>query len=397
MRKRFDEDELRALFEEVEAPPGVGRWRFRGAAPDRPPARSRLVLAMAACIVAVLAVVGGVTAAVRPWGAVPPSSLLSERPDPASRPATPPSVAIPSATIPPSSVPSGSAGPSSSPRPSRGGNSGGEQPGPHNTGVPDGTQLYQLDLADTTSFELPAANTSPAGCAHWNGRGEVVVDQDDCTVQGIDNPGAVMVTSRNAVVKNSRIHNSVGGGYPTNDRAYFAIEADRAANLQVIDSELSGGQHCIRGPSFSFLRVNAHGCGRAAHITGMATITDSWLHDIAGSGYVIFEDGAAGPVIVEGTYLDGTGPDVAAVIFASGGSRGHHTIRGCWLSGGEEMLVLSIGSATATVTDSYFYPTYTRTLIQIPAGGLKQSDNRWAASGTTPDRGRVTAGQALIL
>jgi len=113
MNRPPDEDEIRALFQEVNAPPGVGRWRHATQAREpepvyippshrdrRPPVRRRRTgLAVACSAFAVAALVGAVPVVV---------NAMTSPSTPAATGSTRPSTLLP--TAPPS--PAGYASPS---------------------------------------------------------------------------------------------------------------------------------------------------------------------------------------------------------------------------------------------------------------------------------------------
>lgn len=129
------------------------------------------------------------------------------------------------------------------------------EPGPGNTGVPNGTILKRHD-------------------------GDLTITTPGTVIDGLDIHGFVKVSAANVTIKNSIIR----GKATSVQRALLSSTSD-AASVTIQDSELfaqspSGWIDGIRGWNFTATRVNIHDVIDAAHIYGNnVTIQGSWLHD----------------------------------------------------------------------------------------------------------------------
>ncbi|WP_146845946.1 right-handed parallel beta-helix repeat-containing protein [Cellulomonas terrae] len=129
------------------------------------------------------------------------------------------------------------------------------EPGPGNTGVPNGTVLTRHN-------------------------GDLTISTPGAVVSGLDIYGFVKVTAPNVTIKNSIIR-----GAATNVQRALLSSTSDTASVTIQDSELfaaspSGWIDGIRGWNFTATRVNIHHVIDAAHIYGNnVTIQGSWLHD----------------------------------------------------------------------------------------------------------------------
>ncbi len=244
MTRPPDPDDVRALFEEVTAPPGVARWRVAGTSPPVPAphrVRRRRLLAVAACAVAMAAVVG----------AVPAAQALLGAPDGGHRgdPGRPP---VSSAPPVPSRGPSPSASPGS-PAPTRG-PAPPARPGPGNTGVPLGTTLR----------------------TH---RGDLTVTARGAVVDAMLVTGSIIVQAPDVTIRRTRVA-------PASPVYWVIRQLPQATNLIIEDSELAGGGVHIgvneESAGLTVRRCAIHHVDTAVSLGGdRATIQDSYLHDVS--------------------------------------------------------------------------------------------------------------------
>ena len=122
-------------------------------------------------------------------------------------------------------------------------------PGPHDTGVPLGTDLQ------------------PSG--------SVTVTEDGRVVEGLDVDGCVSVKADDVVIRNVRIR--CGG----KQRAIVVEGEDRG--LVVEDSEIDGlgsTEVAVGWSGYTLRRVNAHSLLDGPRLGTGVTVEDSWVHDM---------------------------------------------------------------------------------------------------------------------
>lgn len=295
MSKHVDEDELRELFAEIEAPPGLDKWRERIAdvhveehepAGDgvvtqlRPRTHKKRSLAVAAAVVAVVGL-GGAVVTSRLLTDAPPAdpTMIIDGPDRTQSSPPPPSTgssAPGTGTSPPpvSGQPtgqenqqggSGADGSGGDDDPVSPGDDGGPEPawGPmtgdpsvSNTGVPQGATLreHQGNLRITTA-------------------GQVVSD--------LRVTGTVIVEAPNVTLR--RVVAVSPYGVPALQQL--------AANLTIVDSELSGGESLQQRAGGLVVRRSRLESGMT--VAGGAEMTDSYL----GTSDVQVSAGATGVLL----------------------------------------------------------------------------------------------------
>ena len=273
MSKNIDEQELRALFAEIEAPPGLDAWRDRiadvhaehedGVVTElRPRPRRKRSFAVAAAVLVVVGL-GGVVVASRLLTDAPPAdpTMIIDGPDRTTS-SPPPPTSTPDTSGSVTNPPAGGTGqptgqedlapdgtdqgppvgdeqdsPGAGPEPSWGPMTG--DPSVSNTGVPQGTTLrdHQGDLRITTA-------------------GQVVTDLRVSGTVYVDAPG---VTLRRVIIV-----------------APFGTPAlqQLAADLTVVDSQLSGGESLTQRANGLVVRRSTLDSGMT--LTSGAEVYDSY-------------------------------------------------------------------------------------------------------------------------
>jgi Right handed beta helix region len=311
-----DPDGIRELFQEVQPPPGVARWRVAAAAAARrEPARAarprRRALAVAACAVAV-AVVAGAGPVV--------SRLLHHAP---ARPGGTGGIA-PAPPVPPvSASPTGAA---SSVSPDAGPTSLGPpatataRPGPTNTGVPAGMTLrtHAGDLTVTT----PGA----------------VVDALLVT-------GSILVEAPNVTIRRTRV--------APDGKVFWAIRQEpKATNLTVEDSEIAGGGNHIdlsqEEDGLAVRRCLFRDADIGIAVGNRATVEDSYFHAV-GTG-VGTTGGVATVTVHHNTILTSKPAESAIGMLTQRGPLTAVTIDDNLLGGGNYTVHFGEGPASQAVT-----------------------------------------------
>src|SRR5689334_3787651 len=220
MNRPLDEDEIRALFQEVNAPPGVGRWRHATQAREpepvyippshrerRPPVRRRRTgLAVAASAFAVAALVGAVPVVV---------NAMTSPSTPAAAGSTRPSTSQPTAS--PSPAGYASASPSTAATGS--------------TRAPGGTASAPASQPPT----WPDAKTTgvPAGKTLRTHTGDLVITTAGTVIDGLLVTGSIIVQAPDVTIRNTRVS-------PPHTAYWLIRQTPGATNLDIENSELVG-------------------------------------------------------------------------------------------------------------------------------------------------------------
>jgi len=337
MTPPFDEDEIRALFQEVKAPPGVGRWRHATVTrePDpvyippshrerRPPVRRRRTgLAVAASAFAAAALVGAVPVVVNAL-ALPAKPAITG----SVRASTSPSPASPS--------PAGYGSPSAAPT--------GQSRTP---GVATGS----APAAQPTKW--PDAKTAgvPAGTTLRTHAGDLVITTAGTVIDSMLVTGSIIVQAPNVTIRNTRVS-------PPHTAYWLIRQTPGATNLDIENSELVGnGVHIGVNMETSGLRVAAcdiHDVDTAVSLSGdSATVQDNYLHAVK-TGV-----GAAGhhaTLLIHQNTIVATYPGEAAISFADNNSLTNVLVDDNLLAGGNYTFYAGGGSGQQqlTVRDNRF-------------------------------------------
>ena len=323
MKRPFDPDRIRAVFETIEAPAGMDAWRIApvaattgtAAEPPQPLGPRRTSRRAVPVLVAILtaAVTGGVT-----LGAV-----ALDRPGP------------PVVAVSPSAAPTGaplmtpSATPDTSPRrnePSRP-----TQPTSSGVGVPPGTRL-------TTHV------------------GDLRITIAGTVVDGVHVVGSVFVEAPNVTLRRVRV--SAAG-------QYWAIrQAAGGANLTIEDSDVAGDpartvQYGIAqgAERLTVRRTAVRGVENGVVVNARATVTDSWIVELTpGASTVgIFCFGDGSQLSLQGnTVLAPARANAAIAIYADTGPVSGVSVRDNVLGGGRYALHIGTGVRDVSVLANRF-------------------------------------------
>lgn len=249
---RIDENELKALFEQIEAPPGLDRWRERiadvdaesvprdehdsatvVALPELRPRRRRRSVAMAAAAAVVVGLAGGVVVATQLLDDTPPADpkMIIDGPDrtDGSLPSPTTMTTGPSGSMssPPPSAGTSQGGPADNQPPDGGGGSGGHD-------APVGAEpSWPAMVGDPT-----AANTGiPLGATLGDHYGDLRITTAGQTVADLRITGSVIVDAPDVTLKRVLVVAPQG----------VAAVRQNATGLTVVDSELSGGASLTQG------------------------------------------------------------------------------------------------------------------------------------------------------
>ncbi|HEX6359437.1 hypothetical protein [Actinophytocola sp.] len=287
---RIDENELRALFEEIEAPDSLDRWRERIAdvhaaeldeppqsngakvitlptdrelRPHRPTKRSVAVAAAAAVLVGL----AGVVVTTQLLSDAPPAdpTMIIDGPDNNTATSLPP----------PTSRDENNSGTTTTPPPSSGPdqpNSNGETPGgdrPNDTG---GTDIPEGPSGNEPSWpamvgDPTAANTGvPLAASLADHQGDLRITTAGQVVADLRVNGSVIVDAPNVTLKRVQVVASYGA----------PAVRQNAANLTIENSELSGGSSVAQSASGLVVRRSRLESG--VTITSGAELYDSFLN-----------------------------------------------------------------------------------------------------------------------
>ncbi len=122
-------------------------------------------------------------------------------------------------------------------------------PGPHNTGVPLGTELQES--------------------------GSVTASEDGQVVENLDIDGCISVKADDVVIRNVRVRCE-------HKQRAIVVEGSRTG-LVVEDSEIDGGgtaQVAIGWGNYTLRRVNVHNIVDGPRLGSGVTVEDSWIHDM---------------------------------------------------------------------------------------------------------------------
>jgi len=275
----------------------------------------------------------------------------------------------------------------------------GSKPSSNNTGPVTGTTFLTLDYA-TPAETLPAANTSPAGCATWDPGNGLSTSVDSCTVRSVNMTGDYAVDHNNVTITNSLIH-----GLGTENSNEVVIQSNWGTgnftgfviSHSTIDDP-SGGLYCVAGFNFTLTADNLSGCVHLINLYGQTdnvTVTASYFHDqkALSSDHVelIYASPGASNINLQGNNFD-VAPigGVTADLFLDGVNQDTHwTVNGNYFDGTVPGTSNwgSIQMDTSGVTfinneiglNSTYGPYLTNDATFSVATG-----NTWMYSGTTP-------------
>lgn len=182
------------------------------------------------------------------------------------------------------------------------------KPGPSNTGVPDGVTL--------TPYTGPKTITT-AG---------TVID-------GKDVSGALTISAKNVVIKNSKVHGTDSIG----------INNGGSGSVTIQDSEVYGFETGIVYGNVTVLRVDLHDTTYdGIKLSSNASVRDSWIHNPRPTGDAHYDgiqvqNGVVNTVI-SGNNIDVSGADANTTLFLcpdlGPSTAGPLAVDGNWLNGG---------------------------------------------------------------
>jgi hypothetical protein len=347
-----DEDGIRALFQEISAPPGVARWRRLRPVEEPeavyippshrervPPRRRRTGLAVAASAFAVAVLVGVapvVINALARHGAPPasgtgrPSASASAAPSPSGSPSAGASAPADQAPAP------GGTGASPTALPSR-------WPDAKNTGVPAGKTLR----------------------TH---AGDLVVTDAGTVVDGLLVNGSIIVQAPNVTVRNTRV--TPGHG------AYWAVrQTPGATNFQLENSEIAGsGVHLgvsMEAAGMTLQLCDIHDVDMAVSVSAdNAAVRFNYLHAV-GTG--VGTGGRRSTLVIQHNTIASTIPGEAAIAFADNNTLTGVDIEDNRLGGGNYAFYAGGGSPQQQITVQH--NRFTRTVS--PKGGKYGAVANW--------------------
>jgi Right handed beta helix region len=343
----FDTDDVRALFQQVQPPPGVGRWREinearelpgpyqvgparpgsapRGTRRDRrrPPrlrAPRRRSLAIVATMLAIAVVSGAIPTAFRLLRVTEAATGGGHPAAAASAPATSPPPASPSAAP---SMALSAAPASAAPGPS----------GPPASGWP---------TARTTGV--------PAGTALRPHPGDLTVATAGAVVDGVSVTGTIVVTAPNVTIRRTRVTPA--------RQAYWAVrQMPGATNLTIEDTEIAGGAQTGVSQEAAGLvvrRCSIHDAQTGVVARGSVTVQDSLLYGL-GTG-IADQGGVTGVTVVHNAITSTAHGEAAIALYTNAGPLSGVTIDGNLLSGGNYTLYAGggAGSHDIRITRNHF-------------------------------------------
>ncbi|MBU4215295.1 MAG: DUF4082 domain-containing protein [Actinobacteria bacterium] len=179
------------------------------------------------------------------------------------------------------------------------------KPGSSNTGVPDGVQLTR-----SGGMTVTTANT---------------------VLDGLDISGTVVIDAPGVTIRNSRI---LGEGF-------YGVQVV-SGSVTITDSEIAGFENAIAGGSWTARRVDIHSVtGDGVKVGSDVTLDASWIHDLdpapgAHADGVQMQSGVT-DLVITGNSID-VGSDANSAIFLAPdlgpSSAGPVTVDGNWLDGG---------------------------------------------------------------
>lgn len=179
------------------------------------------------------------------------------------------------------------------------------QPGSSNTGVPDGVQL------------------TPSG--------GLTVTTAGTVLDSLDISGTVVIDAPDVTIRNSRI---VG------DQVYGVQVV--SGSVTITDSEIAGFENAIAGGGWTAHRLDIHSVtGDGVKVGSDVTLDTSWIHDLdpapgAHADGVQMQSGVVN-LVITGNTID-VGPDANSAIFLAPdlgpSTAGPVTVNGNWLDGG---------------------------------------------------------------
>lgn len=193
------------------------------------------------------------------------------------------------------------------------------KPGPHNTGVPAGTQL------------------TPSG--------SIRIEEDGAIVEDLDITGEISILANDVTIRRVRLRS--GDYYPIR---YF--DEDNTG-LVIEDSEIEGTSDAVTAAlsfaSYTARRLNVHGGADGFKADANVVIEDSWIHDLR-NGPDQHNDGVQSTgganVTLRNNWISG-GSNAAVQTGDEGAATENLTIECNWLGGGG--YTLNIRGEGATV------------------------------------------------
>lgn len=213
------------------------------------------------------------------------------------------------------------------------------RPGPHNTGVPEGTILTAR-------------------------KGTLVLTKPGEVLDAVDLEGCVAVKASGVVIRRSRIRCD----------AYYPVEVFSGADLVIEDAEIDGSPSrgiATSGIAFSHYtarRINVHGTADGLKADSNVVIEDSWIHDLwlADGDHADGVQGTGGGhVTLRRNFIDirdhgrghGGEPNSAVQAGIEWASNHHWTIKANWLYGGGWIINADAGNGSGNkIIDNRFGP-----------------------------------------
>jgi hypothetical protein len=297
VNRHLDEQELRALFAEIELPPGLDRWRERIAdvhaepyepAPDdaepepepaveevkvetngvvvalptgelRPKRQRKRSVAVAAAAAAVVGL-GGVVVTTQLFGEAPPADpMIIDGPDKtvSSAPSTVSRDVVPSGAVTPPPPTSQGQG-----QPDQGGNQDGEQGADGGPDEPDRTGREEPSWPPMAGDPTSANTGVPLGASLSDHYGNLRITTPGQVVSDLRVTGSVIVDAPNVTLRRVLVIASYGA----------PAVRQNADNLTIDSSELSGGQSLTQGGTGLVIR-------RSRLENGVTITTGAQLYD----------------------------------------------------------------------------------------------------------------------
>jgi Right handed beta helix region len=355
-RESFDADDVRALFQQVQPPPGVGRWREVDEARDAPrgyPAGPTLPLGRPA-----------------PPGTRPGTAAGGRRPSGPSRlrpprrrslavVATMVAIAVVSGAIPTAfrllRVTEAATG-GGHPRPARSAPAAGPSGDAPSTGP-----SMSISAAPSASSSgspggrtWPTAKTAgvPAGTALRPHPGDLTVSTPGAVVDGVSVTGIVIVQAPNVTIRHTRVAPS--------RRAYWVVrQLPGATSLVIEDSELAGGAQVQTGVSqeasgLTVRRTSIHDVDRGIVARDRVSVQDSLLYGL--STGIADQGGVTGVAIVHNAITSTGRGEAAIALYTNSGPLSGVTVDDNLLAGGNYTLYAGSGSGShdIRVTRNHF-------------------------------------------
>jgi hypothetical protein len=208
----------------------------------------------------------------------------------------------------------------------------------------DTTYTYRVRAVDAagnlSGFSAPFSARTPVNPGPTPGN-QCQANPEACGFPGPNSTGAASTTTTldgdqsftvaGAVIANTRINGCVEvraanitfrNVFVNAPAGCFWAVRNFSSGLQVIDSTITGNGGngtCIGSSGLSLLRVEITGCENGLNVSGMTTVTDSWIHDLttangAHTDGAQFNQGASSILFQHNTIIVPTPGSTSAII-----------------------------------------------------------------------------------